>query len=82
MIAVRKAILNMFELDHAAGRGKMAVRELIVFKHDNVLGSAPSHILFDKIVIHQTSPVPRSIGDYEITIDREMPEGVELIEKL
>ena len=76
------AIINMFEEDHSAARGKMCMRKLILFRHDNVLGSAPSHILFDKIVIHQTSPVPRSIGDYEITIDREMPEGVELIEKL
>ena len=29
------AILNMFENDHSAARGKMAVRELIVFKHDS-----------------------------------------------
>ena len=76
------AIINMFEEDHSAARGKMCMRKLIIFRHDNVLGSAPSHILFDKISIHQTSPVPRSIGDYEITIDRDMPEGVELIEKL
>ena len=27
------AILNMFENDHSAARGKMAVRELIIFKH-------------------------------------------------
>ena len=30
-----EAILNMFENDHSAARGKMAVRELIVFKHDS-----------------------------------------------
>lgn len=35
------AILNMFENDHSAARGKMAVRELIVFKHDSELGNAP-----------------------------------------
>ena len=28
-----EAIINMFEHDHSAARGKMAVRELIVFKH-------------------------------------------------
>ena len=28
-----EAILNMFEHDHSAARGKMAVRELIVFQH-------------------------------------------------
>lgn len=35
-----QAILNMFELDHSAARGNMAVRELIVFKHDSELGNA------------------------------------------
>lgn len=37
------AILNMFENDHSAARGKMAVRELIVFKHNCELGCAPAH---------------------------------------
>ena len=32
------AIINMFENDHSAARGKMAVRELIVFKHSKELG--------------------------------------------
>ena len=36
-----EAILNMFENDHSAARGKMAVRELIVFKHDTELGLRP-----------------------------------------
>ena len=30
-----QAILNMFEHDRSAARGKMAVRELIIFKHDS-----------------------------------------------
>lgn len=30
-----QAILNMFENDHSAARGKMAVRELIIFKRDS-----------------------------------------------
>ena len=37
-----EAILNMFENDHSAARGKMAVRELIVFRHDSELGCAPA----------------------------------------
>ncbi len=77
-----KAIINMFEDDHSAARGKMCMRKLIVFKHDNVLGNCPSHLLFDKVKIEEKSAVPRSIDDYEITVDKEMPEGVELIEKL
>ncbi len=76
------AVINMFEEDHSAARGKMCMRKLIVFKHDNVLGSHPSHILFDKIKIEEKRSVPRSIEDYSIVIDRDMPEGVEIIEKI
>ena len=78
------AIMNMFENDHSAARGKMCMRKLFVFKHDNVLGVCPSHILFDKIQVKECEDVNviRSIKDYDITVDREMPEGVELIEKL
>ena len=39
----------MFENDHSAARGKMAVRELIVFKHDTELGCAPAHKLFELV---------------------------------
>ena len=76
------AIINMFEEDHSAARGKMCMRKLIVFKHDNVLGNCPSHILFDKITIEENTSVPRKYSDYTIIIDRSMPEGVEMIEKL
>lgn len=77
------AIANMFEHDHSAARGKMCMRKLYVFKHSNVLGNCPSHILFDKISIKETHNVPpRTFADYDITVDRQMPNGVELIEKL
>lgn len=78
------AIINMFEHDHSAARGKMCLRKLIIFKHSDALGNCPSHILFDKITAKKKDGVvsPRSSNDYEITIDRNMPNGVELIEKL
>lgn len=77
------AIINMFENDHSAARGKMCMRKLFVFKHDCVLGNCPSHILFDKIKISQTSSdAPRAFSDYEISVDKQMPGGVEFIEKL
>ena len=78
-----KAIINMFEHDRSAARGKMCVRKLYVFKHDSVLGNAPANVLFDKIVISKKDgvEVPRSFNDYEITVDKNMPEGVELQEK-
>lgn len=78
------AIVNMFENDHSAARGKMCMRKLYVFKHSNVLGNCPSHILFDKIRVdlkNQEEP-PRKFVDYQITVEEQMPEGVELIEKL
>ena len=77
------AIINMFEHDRSAARGKMCVRKLYVFKHDSLLGNAPANVLFDKIVIGKKDgvEVPRSFNDYEITVDENMPEGVELQEK-
>ncbi len=78
------AIINMFEHDRSAARGKMCVRKLYVFKHDTVLGNAPANVLFDKIVISKKDGVtiPRQFDDYEISVDRAMPDGVELCEKL
>ena len=59
------------------------VCKLYIFKHDCMLGNAPSHLLFDKINIEQKGEEPpRAFRDYEISVDRQMPEGVELIEKL
>ena len=76
------AIINMFEEDHSAARGKMCMRKLIVFKHDNILGNCPSHILFDKVKVEEIACPPRKFDDYKITVDSEMPDGVELIEKI
>ena len=74
-----KAIINMFECDRAAARGNMAVRELIVFKHDSELGEAPAYRLFDTIKItrnNQEAPA-RAYSDYTITIDEDkIPAGV------
>jgi hypothetical protein len=41
----------MFEHDHSAARGKMAVRELIVFKHSKELGDCPAYKLFDAVEV-------------------------------
>ena len=79
-----ESIINMFEHDRSAARGKMCLRKLFVFKHDSVLGNSPAHVLFDKIKIHRKDGVvcPRAYGDYQITVDYDMPDGVELIEKI
>lgn len=73
------AIINMFEYDHAAARGKMAVRKLVIFKHDSELGNTPAYKLFDAIKIKRREDVKvaRSYDDYEITIaESEIPQGV------
>lgn len=77
------AILNMFEDDHSAARGKMCLRKLYIFKHENPLGNAPSHVLFDKIQIEKKPNItaPRTFRDYQITVDETMPTGVTLIQK-
>lgn len=77
-----KAIINMFEYDRSAARGNMAVRELIVFKHESELGNAPAYKLFDTIHVQKKEGVvaPRSYMDYDITIDEaKMPERVTCI---
>ena len=73
-----QAILNMFENDHSAARGKMAVRELIIFKHDSELGNAPSYKLFDAVTVARKDgiAVPRSYQDYTVTVADTLPEGV------
>lgn len=73
-----EAILKMFEEDHSAARGKMAVRELIVFKHDSMFGNAPSYKLFDSVVVKRNDDVvtPRKYSDYTVTVAENLPEGV------
>ncbi len=74
-----EAIMNMFELDHAAARGKMAVRELIIFKHDSVFGNAPSHKLFELVKAERKEGVvvPRAYSDYAVSVDLDhLPDGV------
>ena len=78
------AIINMFEHDHSAARGKMAVRKLIIFKHSKELGDCPAYKLFDAVEVKKQDEAayPRKYQDYEITIHRDqIPESVEVIEK-
>ncbi len=74
-----EAIMNMFELDHSAARGKMAVRQLIIFKHGNELGNAPAHKLFELVQVEKKAGViaPRQYADYTVTVDTDhVPAGV------
>lgn len=73
------AIMNMFEFDHAAARGKMATRELIIFKHDSEFGNAPAHKLFDLVKVEKKAGIetPRAYADYTVSVDTDgLPASV------
>ena len=75
------AIINMFENDHSAARGKMAVRELIVFKHSKELGDCPAYKLFDAVEVSKKEDVeyPRKYQDYKVCVHEEtIPDSVEV----
>ncbi len=75
-----EAIINMFENDHSAARGKMAVRELIVFKHSKELGDCPAYKLFDAVEVRKKEEIeyPRKYQDYTVQIHEEMiPDSVD-----
>ena len=80
-----EAIVNMFNDDHSAARGKMAVRDLIIFKHDSLYGNAPSWKLFDLVTVKRkdlNSPT-RKYSDYEVLIDEEhLPANVQCLKKI
>jgi CRISPR-associated protein Csd2 len=92
-----EAIGSMFEHDRSAARGEMATRKLIVFRHENPLGNAPAHRLFERVAIGRSVdgefreidarldnlPPARKFADYAVRIDRDdMPAGVEILELL
>lgn len=79
-----EALVKMWEFDRSASRGLMAPRGLYVFSHDNKLGRAPAHKLFEYIQVHLKGEVavPRQFSDYTVvTPDLEnpsLPEGITL----
>jgi CRISPR-associated protein Csd2 len=91
-----EALANMFEHDRSAARGEMTSRRLIVFRHENPLGNAPAHQLFDRVRIGRRvdgefralddrrlgnlSPA-RKFLDYMVEIDgNDLPAGVEILD--
>ena len=70
------ALENAFQFDQSAARpaGSMNARALIVFKHENQLGKAPSHKLLEGVTVKKKNSVeaPRSFSDYEVTIPDDL----------
>ncbi|RQD77585.1 MAG: type I-C CRISPR-associated protein Cas7/Csd2 [Candidatus Syntrophonatronum acetioxidans] len=78
------SLINMFDHDRSAARGKMAARKLIIFEHNSALGNAPAYKLFDLVKVNRKDLArpARSFMDYEIEIDNSaLPEGVKINEK-
>lgn len=83
-----EALVNMFEHDHSAARGRMSSRKLYVFRHDSKMGNAPAHKLFECITANKKTEGPaRAFSDYDITVDQGKLDalkamGVTMMEKL
>jgi CRISPR-associated protein Csd2 len=82
-----QSLENAFQFDQSAARpaGSMNPRKLIVFKHNNELGQAPSHKLFETVSVQkkETVEIPRSFQDYDVAINRRaLPDGIEIIERV
>ena len=88
------ALVHMFDHDRSAARGEMTARRLIVFKHENALGSAPAHRLFERVTVKRVSqgtehalgdpslPPARAYTDYVVHVDEEdLPEGIAIIDR-
>ena len=76
-----QALENMWDLDRSASRGMMAPRGLYIFSHENKLGNAPAHKLFERIKVQlkESGTIPRQFSDYELTInDADLPNGITL----
>lgn len=93
-----EALEQMFEFDRSASRGEMAVRKLLLFRHDSPLGNAPAHRLFEAVSVFRTNgtdlvppgderlhnaPPARAFSDYAVQVDVEkLPRGVQLTERV
>jgi CRISPR-associated protein Csd2 len=79
-----EALLNAFQFDQSAARpaGSMAARKLIIFKHENSLGTTPSHVLFERVTVKRTddSKPARDYKDYTLQIDdKDLPPSISII---
>ena len=78
------ALIHMWSFDRSASRGMMAPRGLYVFTHDNRLGNAPAHKLFERVAttLNEDVTSPRRFEDYEVAVQEALPDGVTLTKVL
>lgn len=67
------ALVHMWSFDRSASRGLMAPRGLYVFTHENKLGNAPAHKLFERVTATLNGSVasPRKFEDYKVEVSAE-----------
>jgi len=73
------ALQRMWEVDRSASRGFMAFRGLYIFTHENKLGNAPAHKLFDRLSVSRSDDarVPRKFDDYQVQLNTDnLPTGI------
>jgi CRISPR-associated protein Csd2 len=76
-----RSLEMMFDHDRSATRGTLTPRGLYVFSHANAFGSAPAHVLTERLAItaarQHTDTPPRSFGDYVVSVHEDgLPHGV------
>jgi len=79
-----QSLVNMFDHDHSAARGRMASRKLVIFEHSTALGNAPAHDLFDLVTATRQNEgkPPRAYNDYSISVNHAAkPQGITIIER-
>lgn len=77
------ALVNLFENDHSAARGNMAVQKLYVFKHDSVMGNVQAYKLFNCVQVEKkdAQKVAHAFEDYAVIVDTAAwPAGVHCTE--
>jgi len=84
-----QALAMMFDHDRSAARGIMSAQALVVFKHQDALGNAPAHKLFERVRVElkpelrAQGKAPRSFDDYLLEIDETaLPASVLLQRKI
>lgn len=70
-----RAACDMFQFDHSAARPEMAVRGLYVFTHDDKLGNAHFHRLFEQIRVSRIEGIdpPEGFEHYMVQAPADGP---------
>ena len=76
-----QALQKMWDFDRSASRGLMAIRGLYVFTHEDGVGNAPAHTLFERVRVKRKDGIEaaRQFEDYSVIVDeKNLPGKVKL----